>query len=140
MPIPTSDPTANMTVDEKIQPNTATAPESFDITVSVKPGHDMVINHLDGAQELGTGNEMLAVTAAEAASGTHVPLSDVQVDPETTHRSFPDPETNQPNPAVDAVTAPAEPVVPVEPETPEVTPEVAPAPAVSTTSTDTKSV
>lgn len=96
-----NDPTTNMSIDQKITPNTQTVPPTFDISQPVVPGHDMVINHLDGAQELGTGNEANAVVAAEAEQGQHVALSDVQPQPEeTVHRSTPDPETNQPNPAV----------------------------------------
>jgi hypothetical protein len=122
------DPTTTMSIDEKITVNTATAPATFDITVPVVPGHDMVINHLDGIQELGTGNEAVAVAAKEAETGTHVPLSDVQPQPaEVTHRSVPDPETNQPNPAVappatEEPETPVEPEVPVEAETPVETP------------------
>lgn len=99
MPIPTEDPTTSMTLDEKIQPQTLSVPDTFDISQPVTPGHDMVINHLDGTQELGTGNEMLAVTAAEADSGQHVPLASVQVAPETDHRSVSDPEVNGPDQA-----------------------------------------
>lgn len=92
------DPTTRMSIDEKITPNTQTTPSTFDISQPVIPGHDMVINHLDGTQELGTGNEMLAVTAAEAESGSHVPLSDIQPQPkEILHRSVSDPEVNGPD-------------------------------------------
>lgn len=118
------DPTVNMSIDQKVQPNTQTVPATFDISQPVVPGHDMVVNHLDGVQELATGNEAVAVAAAEAEQGQHVPVSAVQPQPEeTVHRSTPDPETNQPNPAVPAVPAVVNPVetpeAPVEPpETP----------------------
>lgn len=131
MPIPTEDPTSTMTIDEKITPQTLTAPETFDISIPVLPGHDMVINHLDGTQELGTGNEAVEIAAREAVKGSNVPLSEVkgQVAPETLHRSVPDPETNQPvvsetvepevTPEVEpeVVTPTAEPEVPEEPVT-----------------------
>lgn len=128
------DPTMNMSLDQKIQPNTQTAPPTFDISQPVVPGHDMVVNHLDGTQELATGNEANAIAKAEAEKGENVPLSEVQPQPEeSTHRSVPDPETNQPNPAVgrqlpetgDPVSAPAEqePVDDVTPEEVEDEPE-----------------
>jgi hypothetical protein len=133
MPIPTVDETVNMTIDEKIRPQTLTAPPTFDISVPVVPGHDMVINHLDGTQELGTGNEALAVASQEAESGQHVPLSAVQPQPvESVHRSVSDPEVNGPDQvalkaevaaAQAANAAPAAPPATEEPETP-VEPEV----------------
>lgn len=130
MPVQTTDPTQTMTIDEKIQPNVAEPLATFDITIAVTPGHDMVINHGDGSQELSTGAEMLAVVAKETELGRNVPLAEVQaaVDPETTHRSVPDPEVNGTDQAtLAAVVAPADaPEVPDEPEAPAETPEQTP--------------
>jgi len=99
MPIPTKDETTTMTIDEKIQPQTLSAPATFDISQPVVPGHDMVVNHLDGTQELATGNEAVEIAAREAVKGSNVPLSEVQgqVAPETLHRSVSDPEVNGPD-------------------------------------------
>lgn len=124
------DQTVNMSLDQKVQPNTRTAPPTFDISQPVRPGHDMVVNHLDGAQELATGNEAVAVAAAEAESGQHVPVSAVQPQPtESVHRSTPDPETNQPAVSADSVPAeeaPAEVEAPTAPEVPEAAEETDP--------------
>lgn len=109
------DPTTGMSIDQKITPNTQSAPPTFDISQPVVPGHDMVVNHLDGAQELATGNEAVAVAAAEAEKGENVPVSDVQPQPEeSNHRSMPDPETNQPNPAAPNAAQQAAAPAPVE--------------------------
>lgn len=110
MPIPTEDPTQTMTLDEKIQPQTLGPTADLNIDEPVTPGHDMVVNHLDGNQELGTGNEAVAVAAAEAKSGEHVAVSEVKVPAETTSRSAPDPEVN----GLDQQTLVAEKVAPAK--------------------------
>lgn len=100
------------------------AVESFDINIKVEPGHDMVINHLDGSQELGTAEERIRVEKEEGTAGSHqdpvVPAANAQapatpVEPET-------PATDEPeeSPEVETPTetpAPEEPVT--APETPE---------------------
>lgn len=91
------DPTLNMSLDQKIQPNTAQPTTTFDITQQVVPGHDMVINHPSGNQELASGNVAAAVAAKEAETGQDVDPKDVEAVPESTpHRSVQDSEVNQP--------------------------------------------
>jgi hypothetical protein len=92
-----SDPTVNMSLEQKVQPNTAAATTTFDISQPVVPGHDMVINHPSGSQELANGNVAMAVAAKEAEVGHDVSPDEVEALPEAQpHRSVVDPEVNQP--------------------------------------------
>lgn len=85
-------------LDVNITPNTKDIPTSFDIHVSVVPGHDMVVNHVDGSQELASGEVAQKIMATEATNGGKVvSVASVTQPAEQPHRSVADPETNQPS-------------------------------------------
>lgn len=80
-------------LDDNIHQQTPVTLATIDINVMVTPGHDMVVNHVDGSQELAQGSVALAVMAQEAVSGEHVDPADVTAQSSEAPRSS-DPETN----------------------------------------------
>src|SRR6185312_9888802 len=76
----------------------------IDIDKAVMPGHDMVVNHLDGSQELAQGHVARAVMEQEAATNKFVPVDKVKAVNTESPRS-PDPETNGPDQQVPGQTA-----------------------------------
>lgn len=138
------DETELLTLDQRITtPNPdQRKTDSIDINIQVTPGHDMVVNHLSGDQELGTGAEMNAVLEAENAGEGHTTVAEVQpVDNSVETPRTPDPETNGPDQQALKAAAPVEETpaeetpevdepaeepaeVPAEPETPEEPAEV----------------
>lgn len=48
-----------------------TAPKSFDINEPVEQGHDVVLNHENGDQTLGTGNDREKLVNSENVLGQH---------------------------------------------------------------------
>lgn len=83
-------------LDSNITQNQPVQLGTINIDVSVTPGHDMVVNHVDGSQELAPGHVALAVMAAEAKQGNVVSLDAVDAQPSESPRSN-DPEVNGPD-------------------------------------------
>lgn len=106
-------------LDSLITQNEAPKLASIDINASVLPGHDMVINHVDGSQELAQGHVALAVMAKEAEVGDVVSKDDVEALASESPRSK-DPEVNGPDQQVagqvaDAVVADSQADAPLPP-------------------------
>lgn len=105
-------------LDSKIHTNEPVSLAHIDINVMVTPGHDMVVNHVDGSQEVAQGHIAVAVMAQEATNGgVVVAPADVEAQSTETPRSS-DPEVNGKDQPV-ATTPVATPVeTPEVPETP----------------------
>lgn len=78
----------------------------ININEPVTPGHDMVVNHIDGSQELAQGHVAAAVHAQEAKDPSKVvAAADVEAGPADENPRTPDPETNGPDQQVSGKTA-----------------------------------
>lgn len=102
------DTTIGTGVDEKINVvdrRVETPLPRVNINEAVTPGHDMVVNHVDGSQELAQGHVAHAVMAEEAKTGEVVSLDSVNAGPAQENPRTPDPETNGPDQQVSGQTA-----------------------------------
>lgn len=103
------DTTQGTGVDDKItvvDRRAETPLPRININEAVTPGHDMVVNHIDGSQEMAQGHVAAAIHAQEAADPSKVvSVADVEAGEPDENPRTPDPETNGPDQQVAGKTA-----------------------------------
>lgn len=85
------------TIDESIQTQSPDPLPRVNIDQPVTPGHDAVVNHVDGSQEVAQGHVAAAIHAQEAKTGEVVSVADVEAGEAQESPRSKDPETNGPD-------------------------------------------